>query len=260
MLNLMKADMYRIVRGKGLYISLALILTFVLLTLFVFRTASMAVGVQEYRPAVTYVTSVAASQLALDNVAGMIHIFFIPMFVVVAMAAFSSGAVKNELTVGISRGKFYLAKFALSVLLCLLLLVFNLALSVLLALPIDGAGDWGDGHVANLLQSFGLQALVMLALVSVGIFLSFVTRKTAATIGLFLSFVFVPSLVIAILAEAIEGAMDWLRFDLAAQLQFFSNVSLIDNAQIIRGVVLAVAFIVVPTVVGLAIFRKAEVK
>ena len=260
MLNLMKADMYRIVRGKGLYISLALILGFVMLTLFVFRSASMGVGVQEYTPAEAYITGAVASFLALGNVAGMVHIFFIPMFIVVAIAAFSSGAVKNELTVGISRGKFYLTKFALSALLSLFLLLFNLGFSILLALPIDGVGNWGDGHITNLLQSFALQTLVMLALVSVGIFFSFVTRKTAATIGIFLAFVFVPSLVLAIMAEGFEWAMDLLRFDLASQLQFFANVSLVDDAQIVRGVVLAVGYVVVPTVAGLAIFKRAEIK
>ena len=264
MLNLMKADMYRIVRGKGLYIIFGLAALFIALTVFVFRSVAIVLGVANVDPMdferAAYLTGADASLLALGNVSNSMYLFLIVPFIVVAMAGFSSGAVKNELSAGIGRGKLYGAKWMLSVLVGLVFLIFNMVLTVVLALLVDGLGDWGYGHLANVLQSFGLQVLVMSALMSVGIFIAFVTRKTAATLGIFLAFVFVPGALASILAMAFDWAARYAYYDLTAQFAFFANVAMIDRLQIVRGVVLAVGFIVVPTVAGLAIFRRAEIK
>ena len=264
MLNLMKADMYRIFRGKGMYITLGLTILFVALTVFVFRSVAIVVGVTDVDPLdferMTYVTGADASLLALNNVNSVMHLFLIVPFMLIAVSVFSSGAVKNELCAGIGRSGLYLGKWVLSVVLGLLYLAFNLLLTVAMALPIDGLGYWGSGHLANVLQSFGLQALVMAAFISVGIFISFVTRRTSATLGAFLAFIFVPRLIASILAMAFEGAASFIYYDLVAQFAFFADVSAIDSTQLVRGILIALGYIVVPTVVGIALFKKAEIK
>lgn len=259
MINLMKADLYRIFRGKGFYIAFSVIIAWCAITVFVFRAAGVTIGLQEYQPAADYMTGIIAAWISLQNVAGMLYILFMVMFVMVVMSGFSSGAIKNELTTGIGRGKFYLSKFILSVFLCLFLQLFNFGVTVLLALPMDGMGEWG-GSITYLVQSFALQSLIMVGLVSVGIFICFVTQKTAATIGLFLAFTFVPALVVSLMMVAFENAINFLNYDLTSQLSFFENISLLEDVQIIRGVIIGLIYIIVPTIAGIAIFVKGEVK
>jgi len=115
MIRLMRADMYRIFRGKGIYITLGLMLLLVSLTIFVFRSAiqtGVVVAPEDMDSAMPVVEEVisgsVAAQMALGSMDAMAYYFFLPLIIIVAMAAFTSGAVKNELSTGISRTRFYL--------------------------------------------------------------------------------------------------------------------------------------------------------
>lgn len=274
MMNLIKADMYRIWRGKGIYISFALLIFFVVLTVFVFRAAASgpAIAFMEYEPgmsemeistpfqSVAYVTGSQAAQMALYNVSSVLVYIFLGIIVVVAMGGFSSGAIKNDLAIGIPRGKIYLSKWMLASGLCLLLLGANLVLSVALVIPFDGLGDWGGGYVMEVAQAFLLQGLATVAVVGVGIFFAFLTKKTSATIGLFLAFMLVPAGLAQLLSIAFERALDYMVYDLGNQLVFFASPGSLTGGEIARGVGVVVGYMVVTALVGVALFKKAEVK
>ena len=294
MISLIKADIYRIFRSKGIYITLAILAAFVALTIFVFGAAMTQAGLTINTVDTPYglqltsdelanmtdlvermdtltnelmqdmitlphgITAADAVQIAMENVASVMIYFAIPLLVIVSMASFSSGAIKNELSTGHSRFAIYVSKFLLAALLSVLLLAIHLVLSVLFALPAAGFGTWGGGMVANLLQSFLLQGLTMVALMSVGTFLCFATRKTSAVIGLFLAFIWLPVALVQLLSMAFSGALAYMYYDLGNQLMFFANVS--ANTQLLRGIAIALGYIIVPTVAGIALFKKAEIK
>lgn len=269
MIRIMKADMYRIWRSKNIYITIALLLAVVMLTLFVFREAAtgLVFGIVEYSETATLqqgfndgeITSADAAMLALQNVSSMLLYFFIPMFAMVVLPGFSSGAVKNEISNNISRTKTYIARLLLSFLLCLMLLIANVALSILFMLPFDGLGYWGSGFALDIISSALLQSVVIFALVSVGVFLCYVTRARVMVTTLFMAFITIP----VIFAQAISTAFDWvlayMYFDLANQLMFFANMASLDRVQLTRGVVVSIIWLITTTVAGIRIFNKAEI-
>ena len=270
MTNLMKADMYRIMRGKGIYITFAVMLSIIILTVFVMRVAPI-VGVSpevvidefvfddEQLMAAETMSAAIAAQMAIDSMNNIIY-FFLPLLVLVSMATFSSGAVKNELTVGISRTKFYLSKWLLAVGISLAFMALFVLLHIIFALMVDGMGYWPGGAIVDMLQAFGLQALLTIGLVSVGIFFGFLTRRTSATIGLYIALALVPSLVISILMVPFPRAVEAFNYDLSGLYFHFATPSLMTNFEIGRGIIVALGYIVVATVAGIALFKRAEVK
>ena len=269
MMNLMRADIYRIFRGKAVYVTVGVMVLIVLLTVYVMRVG-MTVGVAEPAPG-EYTTfeellapaeemsgSVAAG-IALSSMNVVIYLL-LPLIVVVATATFSSGAVKNELPMGISRMRFYFSKLVLGGIFSALMMLVFLALHVLMAITVDGIGYWGDGFVLESLQIFGAQLFIMLAITAVGIFFCFATRKTGAVIGLYLAFLLAPSMIISIIAIGFENAMNLLNYDLAHQILIFSHLPVRESYEIIRGLLIGLVFLVVPTVGGLVVFKRAEIQ
>ena len=268
MIRLMRADLYRIFRGKAIYITFAVIAIVIALTVYVMRS-SMVVGMQpgelgedfENMLPVIHETmdGAIAAGMAINSMNNMIY-FFLALIIGVGMAAFSSGAVRNEISVGISRTKFYLTKLALSSIICIAFVLAYFVLHVFMAATVGGLGEWGNGFFTDALIALGAQMFFTVAMCSVGIFLCFVTRRTAAVNGLYLAFVLVPLLVVSLLMLRFPSAGEYFNYDLGNQFYIFANTVRLSGREIARGVAVGLAYILVPTIGGIALFKKAEIK
>jgi len=259
-------------RGKGVYINFALMLLVIALMIFVFRAAvNTGVTISEEMETIEsgpisaiipapeeIMNGAVAVQIALDSMDGLGYYFILPLIIMVAMAAFSSGAIKNDLAVGINRTKLYLSKLILSSALSFVFMFLYVALAVIFAIMIDGIGYWGG--FSEKLLSFGMQLFIMLAVNSVGIFFCFATRRTAAAIGAFLAFAFIPIMIAALLSVAFPRALDFFYYDLMYQLVIFSQTAGLTCTDFIRGIVIGLVYLVVPTIGGILLFRKVEIK
>jgi len=259
MLNLMRADIYRMFRGKGIYIAFAFMLMLVGLMVFVFRMAPASGFVYELIEAVpdNYMTGAMGAELAVNGMNNTVF-YFLAGIISISIAAFSSGAVKNELTMGISRTKYYISKWILSCVFSVAVMVVTLALFVLFATIVDGFGSW-DGIFGETMRIFGLQSLLAIGFSSVCVFLCFVTRRTGAALGLFLAFVLVPTFILAMLDMSFTWAMDMALYDMFFLFGAFAR-STYMSGEVVRGVLVAVGYTLVSTVGGIYLFRKAEIK
>jgi len=199
------------------------------------------------------------ARMTISNMENMAF-FFLPIIVAVAMAMFSTGAVKNELSTGLDRTKLYFSKFTLSAVLCLIFMLLYFLLFVIFATIINGLGYWGDGLLPSLLKSLGSLMVLTLAFNSVGIFLCFATRRTAAVNGLYIALLFVPMMIVSLLALAFPGAINFLNYELMHQFDFLSQVTDLPTAQLIRSFATCLGFILVPMLAGVGLFRRAEIK
>jgi len=281
MINIMRADMFRLFRGKAIYITFAIMMLVTILIVFVFRTAPQTgIIINDEQVAETIDTTedafealgevllpdradtmngAVAAQIALVSIDTLAFVFLV-LICVIAMDMFTTGAIKNELSTGLSRTKLYLAKFILSSVFSFVFMFLYLLASILLASLIDGVGYWGDGHFTNVFASFIAQMLLVLALNSVGMFLGFLTRKEGAVIGLFLAVMYVPTAIAGLLSIAFPSAMEFLNYDLFNQFGFLSQVTNITTAELTRSIAICLIFILVPTIAGITIFRRTEIK
>ena len=277
----MRADMFRIFKGKAVYVTFAIMMLVTILIVFVFRTAPQTgIIIADEQVSETIETTedpfevlsevifpdrsdtmngAVAAQIALVSIDALAFVFIV-LFCVVAVDMFTTGAIKNELSTGLSRTKLYIAKFILSSALCIGFVFLYLLASILLATLIDGVGYWGNGLFIDVFASFSAQMLLVLAINSVGMFLSFVTRKEGAVIGLFLAAMYAPTAIAGLLSIAFPPAMEFLNYDLFSQFGFLTQVTNISALELTRSIAICVIFILVPTIAGITIFRRAEIK
>jgi len=143
MLNLIRADFYRIFRGKAFWITLIVLITILVISSFIgaFNTGMMNATAEELR----YLTddlSGSFNQLYQMAYADSFFYFFLPILVIFITADFSGGTVKNILARGGSRTKYYLSKLTVSAIFCSIIVFIYATLPFILGTIIHGSGDY----------------------------------------------------------------------------------------------------------------------
>ena len=270
MLNLFRADIYRIIRGKALYITLAVLLAFNLLmiiTLNIFQTGVVDLGYDDELAAAAMAEIQAMSldgvrvpEILTGNMENLVF-FLLPLIIIVAAVIFSHGTVKNDIAWGLSRTKLYMSKLLLSFAFSFLLLLAYIGTGMLVATMLNGFGAPApDGHWVNLLQVLGAQLFMLLAMVSIGVFLVFTTKRVAAVNGIFIAFILVPALVIALL-ELANPDLSWLYdFDMTYNINRLANLRYLETREILQALGLGMFYLLATTIGGMVLFRRAEIK
>jgi len=208
MINVLRADIYRLTRGKTLYILLAAVVILAALNVLpaygqgIFGDASWlwvpADPTDPYSPnvPVLWLTGDLSLAYMLMNAKYFSYVL-IPVVIVVAVTMFSSGAVKNSLAWGASRTKLYLSAWIISSVTCVALFLVYLGSGVAMATIAHGPGTWAlvtadPNPGLNLAIS---QLTMLLAIASVGVLLSFAIRLPLAAIGTYGLFMVLPMVV-----------------------------------------------------------------
>lgn len=265
MMNIIRADIYRIMRGKALYITFTVLLAVVVLNI---ATGTTTIGFNKslteklYQPdgEIAVGAGLKTVETVLSNADALIF-FVMPLFMGVSVAIFSQGAVKNELSIGVSRSKLYFSKLLLSIALCLLLVLMYMLISMLTAFVLsgfEGLPSWEA--VLTMVKGLGGQLAILSAFTSVGVFLSFVTRRAAMVNGIYIAFIIVPSLVINLLSSFFDGIAGFLKYEPYGCLVSFVYIDSMSGTDIVRGLIVAIIYILVSTIAGIALFKKAEIK
>jgi len=272
MLNLFKADIYRILRGKALYITLAVLV--LIIVLMVAASFQMHMGFtppeyvyDEYGVAQPHeLTQVSAASgvnipYALADSMENFVFFLLPIIVIVAGAIFTHGTVKNDLAWGISRTKLYFSKLLLTFAIGTMMLLFYVGLSIVLVTINNGFGGPAPaGHWVGLIQIYLAQLVLLFALMSIGVFLAFVTKRTAAVNGAFIGFCMVPPFIIMLLTLSNEWFLRLFDFDMLSNIMALSSLPQLATGEILRALGVGVFWLILSTVSGIALFRRAEIK
>jgi ABC-2 type transport system permease protein len=246
-------------RGKAIYITLGVLLFLIILMVLPDVTVMVGIHTDIIDMDIVAVDGTTAARQMLTTMDSLIF-FLMPLFIVVAFAMFSCGAVKNEISTGMSRVKLYVSKLVLISVLCVLLMAVYLISGILVTSAFRGVGSWTAGYFLTILKAFGAQAVILIACSSIGVFLAFVTQRAAAVIGVFLAFMFVPSLIISLLANRFTSLTNLYHYDVTFCLKLFSYIENMSGAEIMRGLAVGVFWLLISTYAGIKIFKRAEIK
>jgi len=279
MTNIIRADVYRIVRGKGLYITLAIFLAIIILQIVGGTNVNAGVNINldidifeiidienfnvnefSFADFLHSPTGVEAPFQVMEGSANIMYIL-LPLIIFIGAADFSSGAAKNTLSGGISRKKYYCAKLILSCVCCALLLLAYVVLSTLMATAINGFGGAFNGeYVLRVLRIFLPQLLLCLSIVCVGNFFVFTFQKSAAVNGLYIAFLLVPSVIIFTLSFISARFERLFDYELTMNIGALVQIDSMSAGDIARIAIVGTAYIIVAVVCGFVIFRRTEIK
>lgn len=274
MINMMRADLYRIFRGFGIYIAAALVIIMSFISTVMqepgyLGTATVGyngeeltdirdVDFEEYRTAQTAEEKKTLTRKIIATNSNLYYPLIILVFVFL-MADFSNHTMKNTLTTATSKKKYYIYKLFMTLLSSAALIFFNTLFTYLLNYIMNGK-EYTE-PLGALLKTTALQLPMLLGAVSLLIMLGFLTKKAAAFNAVAISFVILFQLIVNVVYtltkwESVENFI--YRYELQAALGRLAFSPEGKYALTCMGI--GLAEIAISSLLGYQIFKKSEIK
>ena len=276
MLNMIKADLYRIVRGKGIYILLILMLCIVSVSVGMKQAGYIAMGADVSMEEGN--ADVEENGLVIDiseendiNVSGKkvdtdilianmnLYYLFIILVSVIVMGDFSNKTIKNTLTSAVDRKTYFASKFILTEILAILIILINNFFAYTLNYIVNGksyASEISEIWIITLRQT-----PMLLGAVSILFFAAFLIRKAAIFNAVTILFQTILQLLLALImfstkSEILHTFLEKYEIQTAIARLVYST----SNNYVMQCAFIGFTEILVSIILGYALFRKVEVK
>ena len=247
MIHTIQADFYRLFRSKGFWIT-ELVLFVLMLLGAIFGATGHLMAIQTEEPDIPTQGWNGVQALINASSQGSNLVFLCIVLACLVLGVDLIGKLyKNNLTVGVSRTEFFLAKAFVLASIALLQVIISLVIAFIPATILNGFGTMPDGFIGNLLITISLQFLCLLAWLSIVSFILYVSHSYIAVfIGYFVSATLLS------LPMLIYPDIEILRY-----LSLNFTYAMTDYSQaILYTVIVTVTIILLFTISGLAIFKK----
>ena len=265
MLNLLRADFYKLKRSKAFWICAVVgvviaVLMVVALNAFITRGLSRGPSSRGYADvqAMQAAASViwAIPQFLSQNFLILLAGVFTSVFIT---DEFANGTIKNTLSCGAERNKVLASKFLVSSVASL----FIFATSIV-ALVVAGSIVWGfDPQGASTAGGFtgmiGLEALLMVGFVALFTFIGMTVRSTGGALATTIIATMMVSTLLSALNALFNTTVDLSQYWLGGAVATLATTSP-ASGDVIRGVLVAFIWGAVSLVAGAALFTKRDVK
>ena len=279
MLNIIKSDLYRVFKGKSIYIAIIFILFLASVSCFSMSPGHIGITTSsEEQPLIqdeeilkqVYETNSIFETRNLMKEYGAypldkaqlgananLYYFFIIIVVIVLVTDLSNSTAKNTLSSAISRKKYYFSKLITCIGLGTFLVLINNYGSYLINLIMNGK-EFSAGFL-EITKLTIIQLPILYGIISMLVCIGFCFRKT----GTFNS-ITIP--LIIVIQFIIMGAATLFHLDgsniLNYEFQYIIGnlISNPSNTYILKTLVLAIFYIIIFNTIGYRVFRKTEIK
>lgn len=273
MMNMARADLYRIFRGINIYLAIGIVILL----------ASVSVGLREVghigNASIDYqgetVVEIGETELlphtvrteeqkknfVVEVLSANVNLYYpiIVIVFVVLIADFSNHTIKNTLSAAVSKNKYYLNKLALILLLSTALIFFNSIFLYLLNFIVNGRAY--TGSFTHVLTATIKQLPMLLGAASLMTLLGFLTKRPAAFNAIVIPFQFLFQVFVNMLCVATKWGplVKFLyRYELQAALSLLSASK--DRGYIMTCACIGLTEIAVSAAVGCRFFKHSEIK
>ena len=267
MINVIKSDFYKLFRGKAFYICGAIAAVW----------AALSIFIQDFAIKANFMMELDSEMMQMLGLNGISAISFgvgassLLVAIIMSMfisSEFSFGTMKNIASRGISRANIYLSKVIIG---AFAVVVYTLICAI--TAFATGSILWGStGELTrtvylDIFRMIGLYMLAEFAMQCVFMMIGFLIRSTGGVISVNLSIMIVfPAVVLTFINHAVRN---WLNFpDFAAAKYWpvgytggtFLTLNAIPKDELITGLLVCAAYIIIPTLIGLFTFQKRDIK
>lgn len=258
MLNLLRSDLYRLLRSKSYYICAAIAAGFIILGLIISKWAANSSPELEGLGPVSGIDS--AMKTLSDGNVFMIIAIFIPIYVV---AEFSYGTMKNVVSKGFSKLQIFLSKFITMIIASFLTILASAIIAAIGATIITGTFGAIDGdYLTELLKVIGIEILLTIAFVALMVFISMTVRNLGGVIAINILIVLriVPALLMG-LQYLVKNKIKFQTFDLFYNMSYFTeNFGSGIGSDYLRATIVGLAFLAASVAIGILAFQKSDIK
>lgn len=279
MLNLIKADLYRVFKGKSIYIALIILLSLISISCFTMSPGHIGIvatkdtsdviydeelnqklsntnSIIETRRLVKEYGSYPIDKLQLGANINLYY-FFIIIVAVVLVNDLSNSTAKNTLSSAISRKKYYASKLITCLLLGTGLILINNYISYFLNLIMNGT-NFSSG-ILEITKLTILQLPILYGIISLLVCLGFCFKKSANFNSITIPLIILVQLTIMGIATLFHLDANHL---LSYELQYILT-NLVTNqttTYLVKTTLLGLIYFIGFTAIGYTVFKKAEIK
>ena len=249
MIHTIQADFYRLFRSKGFWITEIVLFALMLMGATIGATGHL-MSVDTTPPETELPSQGWDGIQALINASsqGSNLVFLCIVLACLVLGVDLIGKLyKNNLTVGVSRTEFFLAKAFVLASIAFLQLILSLVIAFIPATILNGFGTMPDGFIGNLLVTIFLQFLCLLAWLSIVSFILYVSHSYLA--------VFIGYLVSSIILSMPMLIFPSIKILPYLSLQFFYAMTA-NSESIFYTLIVTLAVIVIFNIGGLTVFKK----
>jgi len=247
MINIIRADLYRISKSWVTYAPFAALFLLQLIILIFSDPLDASANIEIVQTILSY------GQI-------LFFIAMLPFVFCVSVPIFADATMKNDISWGMSRTKLYVSKLLVMAILSLSLYLFYVGTGIVLAGITVGFGGASAGFWPNFLISMGAQMVGIFALCSLMVFLSFLLKKPYVLTEVLALFLVFPQAINWILSLFDAYAPWLLYFELMSNIQRFAVFNLLDSRTIMIGFGVIAVWMIVPAALGITLLRKADIK
>lgn len=273
MINLIKADFYKLFRSKGFYICTILSIAFALITLFstnfTYNTIENLVNADTSPEAQESFSAFLETKpnmvnMLPDSFKGVFLFTFISIAISLFVASdFSTGVMKNIASKVSKREYIFLSKFIISIFITFVILLANFFTFLFGSLALWGPGKLPQNFYLELLRMCGLEFLAFIAMTSIFNIISFLLGKTGVAVAINICIVSLLDIVLSLASLIIDKVFksdfpinDYWVFSYPHRLSHYA----LETDVIVRCSLVSIAYIAIITLLGVLLIKRKEIK
>ncbi len=285
MINMIRADLYRIFKSTGIYIAFAILLLMLAISIYTVSPGHLGTATLTVNDAdiVSSSANNMTEDLSIDKLQGMsmqdlrkfmlksegyeldrdilsvnINLYYLFIFVgVLAVTAdFSAGSVKNTLSSAISRKKYFISKALLIIILCLLLFFLNTYLAYFGNLIFNGKNLASSLWTVTKISFMQLPPILALASILSGF--AFIVKKTSLFNTISIPLIMVFQIIFQLVLQIFNIKGDYMQYELQIMINMLANEP--SAEYIMRSYFICAVIIVLSYLIGYLSFQKSEIK
>lgn len=265
MTKLLKVDFYKMFKAKSFYVIGAILTALAAINSYLYAKITLDALNESSFLSSLGLNTVNLYSSFFGNVRSVI--LYISIFVVLFICSeFSNGTIKNIATKGYHRESIYLSKFITSIFGTIIYVLFIALASYLPYLIVLGNKDTDVFNMPeNFISCFSILLLNIVAYLSVALMLGSLLRKSGVSIFAVFALNLIASLTIlfdTFLKNVIETDFKVSKYTLSENIHFLAESmnsgAAIPSEDLLRIILVPIAFLVVSMVVGLVFFKKRD--
>lgn len=279
MLNVVKSDIYRLLKGKAIYICLIIILIMGFVSALTISPGHIGLSVESSLSENIQNPEFIAELQSTNSIKGLrklmkslgeypldkevmgqninLYYVFIVVTAIVLATDFSNHTIKNTLSSAVSRRKYYFSKLITIFFVSTLLLLFNNFSFYIINYFMNGKVFVSP--ISDIIKLTLIQFPLIYGIISLLIGICFVFGKTSLFNTISIPFIMVVQLIGLGIINLFKIKADWF-FDYEIQFALAKLAGNPSTSYIIKCAGLGILYIIVFNVIGYLVFMKKEIK
>lgn len=273
MFNIIKSDLYRLIRSKVFYIVIGFVIVIAVANVISMSAGRIGLSVEGTDVETLSKTSSAKSlgefrdimksfggfELDKEIIGQNVNLYymFIAFVVIVLTKDFSNKSIKNTLSSAISRKEYYMSKLLCILGISTLLIIFNNYFNYFLNLAVNGKEF--ASSIVEITKITIYQLPLLYGIICFLVCLAFITKKTSIFNTISIPFIMVFQLVVMTMTSMFRIKADWFT-NYELQYALVNLAKNPTNSYIIKCGLIGIAYIIIFGIIGYCAFKKTEIK